>query len=226
MNISDCIEDYLNHNRRKGASASPGEKVWVCTWPDTYLELFIYAGQKSSWAQTAGTVTTTGPDWAATSTQPSSTSTYSSSPTDLGHHGAKMPLYGRERWSEEGSQIASSQIASSPTTSTSASATSTWPPNSMLRAYPRVIKLEERRLANSPDATCALVEVQDGPRPAEPVRDSRGQSIVITLAEIEPPSSGMNVVYTQTEVEDETLPLYVRDTATGMSQCGCAWFVN
>jgi hypothetical protein len=35
--------------KRKGV-AQPGDKPWVCNWPGTYLELFIYAQQNSSFS--------------------------------------------------------------------------------------------------------------------------------------------------------------------------------
>ena len=34
-------------NKRKGV-AQAGDRPWICTWPETYLELFIYAQQNSS----------------------------------------------------------------------------------------------------------------------------------------------------------------------------------
>jgi len=37
----------FNDFKRKG-SAQPGEKPWVCTWPETIIEVFIYVYQNSS----------------------------------------------------------------------------------------------------------------------------------------------------------------------------------
>jgi hypothetical protein len=39
--------------KRKGI-ISEGAKPWICNWPETYLELFIYAGQNSSLASMKG----------------------------------------------------------------------------------------------------------------------------------------------------------------------------
>lgn len=51
---------------RKGV-AQPGEKAWICNWPNTYLELFIYPLQNSSFSNWPG----------SKSASPSSTAPYS-----------------------------------------------------------------------------------------------------------------------------------------------------
>lgn len=50
----------LSDFKRKGLRR--GDKPWVCTWPDIYLELFIYPQQNSSWSgYTPGGVSGGGP---------------------------------------------------------------------------------------------------------------------------------------------------------------------
>lgn len=66
--------------QRKGI-ASAGDKPWICTWPDTLVEVFIYATQNSSYASETGGGTIT----AAPSTTPTATGTGSATgatPTD------------------------------------------------------------------------------------------------------------------------------------------------
>jgi hypothetical protein len=86
--------------KRKGV-AQPGDKPWVCNWPGTYLELFIYAQQNSSfsnWGQSLSispasstttselTSTTPTPTPPPTPVEGSNPSTESSSPP---HEGPK-----------------------------------------------------------------------------------------------------------------------------------------
>ncbi|KAK4147527.1 uncharacterized protein C8A04DRAFT_9058 [Dichotomopilus funicola] len=54
---------------RKGV-AQPGEKPWICSWPNTYLELFIYPLQNSSFSNWPGSESAS-----ASSTAPDSTTT-------------------------------------------------------------------------------------------------------------------------------------------------------
>lgn len=66
--------------QRKGVAAA-GDKPWICTWPDTFVEVFIYATQNSSYASETGGGTITAPP----STTPTATSTGSAAaatPTD------------------------------------------------------------------------------------------------------------------------------------------------
>ncbi|KAL2133785.1 hypothetical protein VTI74DRAFT_1682 [Chaetomium olivicolor] len=64
--------------KRKGV-AQPGERPWVCTWPDTYLELFIYPQQNSSYSNWPKSFATSSPPPPA----PSSSFSYSTASTEL-----------------------------------------------------------------------------------------------------------------------------------------------
>lgn len=64
--------------QRKGVAAA-GEKPWICTWPDTFVEVFIYATQNSSYAsETGGGTITAAPSTTATGTGTATAAT----PTD------------------------------------------------------------------------------------------------------------------------------------------------
>lgn len=61
--------------QRKGV-ASAGEKPWICTWPDTFVEVFIYATQNSSYvSETSGGTITAAPTTTATATGTGSAAT-------------------------------------------------------------------------------------------------------------------------------------------------------
>lgn len=62
---------------RKGVAKS-GDKPWICTWPDTFVEVFIYALQNSSFSAQTGTITA-GPT--ATPTASTSLSSGTGSPS-------------------------------------------------------------------------------------------------------------------------------------------------
>ncbi|KAK3402094.1 hypothetical protein B0T20DRAFT_130876 [Sordaria brevicollis] len=42
--------DKKDYNKRKNYGAQPGDKPWICNWPQTTFELYIYAQQNSSWS--------------------------------------------------------------------------------------------------------------------------------------------------------------------------------
>lgn len=71
-------------NLKRMGIAERGEKPWVCTWPETYLELFIYPQQNSSFANwpkqppLSSTSSTTTPD--STSTTSTATPVGASEP--------------------------------------------------------------------------------------------------------------------------------------------------
>ncbi|KAH7312223.1 hypothetical protein B0I35DRAFT_410982 [Stachybotrys elegans] len=60
--------------RQKNKGAVDGDKPWICTWPDTMLEVFIYPSQNASIPYSSTTVATspvaTDNPWADTSTGP------------------------------------------------------------------------------------------------------------------------------------------------------------
>lgn len=59
------------HFKKKSTSAVDGDKPWICTWPETTLEIFIYPSQNSSLVMT--TTTTGFPAPTSTATSPSET---------------------------------------------------------------------------------------------------------------------------------------------------------
>lgn len=161
--------------QRKGV-AEAGDKPWICTWPDTFVEMFIYAEQNSSYASQATATITTEPVATATSTGTGTGTTAGSAAAAT---------------STGGTEVITMQH---------------------LSAYPRAIKVKERRVTDSPRAYCYQVVVQSD-NSTTPVTDSSGNVITVEIDEIEQ-SNGM-------DKRDDLLP---RASDGDMSDCGCMWF--
>lgn len=175
--------------KRKGV-AQQGDKPWICSWPDTFIEVFIYAMQNTSFSNI----------------KPSG-----------------------------GSSTITSSLTSTPTMSY----TPTWPPPSgppptdspmptsgfpdgwvpPPPAYPKVVKVEERRISFSRTPVCRQVEIlQNGQ--IRPVLDEDDNPIEFEIAETEPgPVTDFRLARRNWSNDRSILP---RDGAD-MSNCGCMW---
>lgn len=165
--------DFRNHERgfsRKG-TAQTGDKPWFCYWNNTVLETFIYVNQTSkSGAQEA-------------SASAAFASTAASISTAQGSYGLVYP-----------SQYSASigMLPSQTTTASSAATSSSINGNivpGMFEGYPKVVKLEERRIpaAGAYLPYCVKMEIQlDGS--ASPYQDpgNDGLQDVLYLNETEP----------------------------------------
>lgn len=76
--------------QRKGV-AQAGDKPWICVWPDTFVEIFIYATQNSSFASQSSATVTTEPSSAATSASTATGSAATATPTESGTGDIPMP---------------------------------------------------------------------------------------------------------------------------------------
>ena len=184
---------------RKGANiAQVGEKPWVCTWPDTILELFIYPNQNSS--------------------------VYKASLSSTYTHGTAMPTatppMGSSHMYPNGAIVTTAGVAN---TAPQQAAPTQWP--NMPPPYPRVVKMEERRMANSPEATCVQYELKlfGTALKAVPVLDTNGQPVQLTIAEAE---SGPPLVPQSKRDVPSADELFDKRDDSGLSKCGCLWMVT
>ncbi|RWA04572.1 hypothetical protein EKO27_g10532 [Xylaria grammica] len=216
--------------KRKGLAQS-GEKPWICTWPETILEMFIYAGQNNSFKYP------TPPN-----TPPSTTSSTGAQSTNVHRRDAKGgdPAdydSGREGFPHthpptQRPTSSETSSASSPVTQTSSAGPDWFSPPPMppppFAPYPKVVKVEERRDpeigASAP--TCRQVEIMDKGVEAQPVY-YHGEPVVIKIAEVMP------------ENEDKEMNPYFKrgfgphlwnrgDDSSGneLSSCGCIWWLT
>ncbi|KAK3941610.1 hypothetical protein QBC46DRAFT_97577 [Diplogelasinospora grovesii] len=225
----------IGNFKRKGV-AQAGDKPWVCNWPETFLEIFIYAEQNSSWSGFKPQPSSS----SASSTDSSSSSTVTSPPTysPPTYFPTTRPMYKSNAgggWAQKGAVVPSSSY--SPSTASTATTTGPFGPIDTGAnfvppppPYPKVIKIEERRVSGAPEPQCTQVEIQSQGQPGQPIRDANGNLRIVTIVENEPPPPGTVVtarVQRRTSHGWHHDPfLYDRDSAADMSQCGCIWFLT
>lgn len=206
-NFNNAFGSNPGDFKRKGI-AQPGDKPWLCSWPETFLEIFIYPQQNSSWNK----VPPTGTPSSSLSTTPVPGP---SPPTNSGWGGGS---------GGNGFPPAASTTAVGAATTTGPFAptdTAGWQPPPPL--YPRVIKIEERRIDRAPMPTCRQVEITDDGRPARPVKDANGNDVVIYIVENEPPPPGSSATGQSSRAHASGLEH--RDSSE-ISDCGCMWFIT
>lgn len=171
--------------QRKGV-AQPGEKPWFCYWNGTLLEAFIYVNQTSaagSQASAASASSLATSSSAAPSNSQSATGTYTSS-------------------------VPTSNVQSQGSSYSGSSAPPNFPP-----AYPRVVKLEERRIPKGPSVSPYCVQhIVQSDGSAIPFMNSTNLPVTVYLNETMPTS------VTRRDYDDQSL--YGRDST---DQCGCTW---
>ncbi|GAB1315797.1 Glucan 4-alpha-glucosidase [Madurella fahalii] len=271
-------------NFKKKMVAQSGDKAWVCNWPDTYIELFIYAQQNSSYSNwsllpSPSTSSTQTSSSSSTTPTPSSEpmvaeSALSSLPTgsfDNGgpgnEHSSEGKGYGMQHaharfppdsstksftTSSTTSTTSTSSTTSSPSSSSSSSSpstTTTTEPGSPFPSgyasisprppYPRVIKVEERRVPTSgaPMPQCTQVKIQEPGQAAKVVHDDDGEPVVVQIVETEPSWGPVGVPdtdevdglerrsFSSSSWDRRRRGLQSRDGAD-MSACGCMWFLT
>ncbi|KAF2500523.1 hypothetical protein BU16DRAFT_249554 [Lophium mytilinum] len=154
----------------------PGDQPWACYFNQTFIEGYLYVTDNSS---------------AATWTQSLSSSTCTTTPS------AQTPLP-----STDAEAVTSVSTPSSATTPATPSWSGPWPsqfttyPTSIppfrprddgphLLPYPRVVKIEERRIPGSPQPVCQQMRLLDSGL-LVPAVNSTGQWILIPLQETDP----------------------------------------
>jgi len=220
--------------KRKGI-ISEGAKPWLCTWPETFLEVFIYAQQNSSIASIKPhppppPTPAASPMPAMTSGPPSLTQTGWTDPNGVTKYPANP---GPTNWPDghpEGKPNEPSRDGTPNPTSTAESSSSSGvfgpidtndyftplPP-----AYPRVIKVEERHMHGHQKPTCTQVEIRDG-QPAKPVMGPDKKPIVIEIEEMvsPPPDTTGELGRRDSQFSERDGP------SSPANQCGCVWFLT
>ncbi|TVY20080.1 hypothetical protein LARI1_G001371 [Lachnellula arida] len=165
--------------------AQPNDRPWFCYWNNTLLEAFIFVNQTSS----SGIQ----PASSAPASTPTVTTSSNSQPA-AGTHSSSVPT-------------SNVQSPGSPYSGPSEQ-------SYFLPAYPRVVKLEERRVPrgpNPPSPYCIQHIVQsDGS--AIPIMNSTNQPVTLVLNETIP------TAFSRRDFLEQSL--YERDDA---DSCGCTW---
>ncbi|OCK82201.1 hypothetical protein K432DRAFT_293758 [Lepidopterella palustris CBS 459.81] len=217
----DGSSSSSNHNFHHRSEVQPGDFPWYCYWNQTFIEGYLYVQDNSSAATDMGSSSTSG----ATTSPPSSPS--SSSPTS-------KPDTSR-------ASIISTSAFTYPTTYPSGSFS--WPtthPTSIPYvhrrdprppAYPRIVKIEERRLPGSPQPYCQKMQVLDNGNLVQAI-NSIGGAIIINLQETDPslqqfsaqsagPASMSGAAATSTSATNLKREISPRDDP--QNACHCQW---
>lgn len=205
---------------KRKISAQPGDKPWACTWPDTVLEIFIYPNQNASLfkSMSSNGVGLTPPGGGGGGG--SNSATDAASPTRPAN--GALPF---------GSGFPST------TSGGGASRTSGTPGPSQLPnpfdgdfpplqpPYPRVVKLEERRIQGSPQPVCRQLRIEPDGRPV-PNTDTAGKPIEIVITEVgnTPPYRGNLAPRGLESLVAIDEPRLFRRDSSEISDCGCVWF--
>lgn len=232
--------------KRKGI-ISEGAKPWICNWPETYLELFIYATQNSSLASIKPPQGLAAPAPAAPPPPPPGPSaSSSSSTTSTAHPPDWTEGNGPSKYTAASGNTWTGAFPDGPkptgpgATAPAPPATVTQPPAASTvygpidtndnftpppLAYPRVIKLEERHMHGRSSPSCTQVEIQDMGQPAKPIIGPDGKPVVIEIVE-SPPSLEPDPL--SDGLGRRAAPLGYRDASsqTPPGQCGCVWFLT
>jgi hypothetical protein len=203
--------------------AQNGDKPWICTWPGTILEVFIYPAQNNSFKPFPTGPFPSGP-------APSSTATntplrqWPPVPTTLATSSSLPP----------NTNSASSSTASSGSAAPTASGYppfggdgDDWKPPVTPPPYPKVIKFEERRVpgAGATTASCRQVEIINDGQDYKPVIGPDNQPVEVLIVENkrDPPSvvtkdADKRWLYSSPNLDR-------RDLSTDqLSDCGCIWW--
>ncbi|KAI0026186.1 hypothetical protein F4780DRAFT_13291 [Xylariomycetidae sp. FL0641] len=227
--------------KRKGV-AHPGDRPWICLWDQTVLEVFIYAGQNSSFNQpsvSSGSVRVgTSTTYAASEETTGATTTTQTAivPTAVQRRQEFQGTFGGNRGFPTGSAITETEQVTRTITETSSETTtggysSYGPlPTDLYTPYPRVIKMEERRQAGSgdvkpPTPVCRQYELVTDGVAARPVVDENGDYVEVEIAEDEgdytSESSKRSIIERFLAERDNTAEL-----GNDMSDCGCMWWLT
>lgn len=182
----------------------PGEKPWFCVWNETFVEGFIYIDEKivsnsSSSSSSSTSTSTPSPSSSGVSTpqtttgtpmttsSPSPSSQTSASPSDIitttvtmtsttavytGPSAGFQNWAGSEKWRAQRHEFEAGAVYQR-------QAPAAYSP------LPYVVKIEERRLPNSPQPYCQQYQILDNHH-ANFLTDSNGNAIIVELNEQDP----------------------------------------
>ncbi|KAL2755876.1 hypothetical protein ACRALDRAFT_2042136 [Sodiomyces alcalophilus JCM 7366] len=218
--------DTIHTSRMKGViGADDGDRPWICTWPGTLLEVFIYPSHNNSFSEDS-------------SASVSRTNTVTETITLPGIRATSL---GQDDGEDDGEEEAEERVPSSTRTTSTAQSTATGSSRLAAPPYPKVMKIEESRISDddSRAAVCRQVEIFDGGRSAMPVLNDRGEPVEVIILE-----NQRLVAYRFEEVNKKRRwagndPLVRKDNDdddddddddqgdavySQLSECGCMWW--
>ena len=204
--------------------AQVGDRPWVCTWPNTYLELFIYPLQNSSYNRPPKPSPSSDSPESSITEPPAAIPTASRGNPFGGDGPYIVPMSGSD---EDDDDPETSTVAPTATSVDIFGPIDTDLPDMPPPAYPRVVKMEERRAKTSLMPMCRQVIIKGDGLPAVPVIDGDGNEVVIYIAENEPtPPSEQQKTALSKKDHLEADNFQSRDSGSELSDCGCLWFLT
>lgn len=178
-----------------------GDLPWLCVWNDTFIEGFIYvnedtvaAASSSSAAAAASAAAISSSSYPTTmATSPQTTSISSPTPTSSGTVAAVTSAHAYSDYTQPFSGFPSAR----PAGFTAVSRPAMERRGGKLPSFPRVVKIEERRLTNNPDSPyCQQWRVLFN-GDVVPMGDSDEKPIIVKLEEEDPLYPGASIVETR-----------------------------
>jgi hypothetical protein len=145
---------------RQRFQVQPGDYPWYCYWNQTYIEGYIYSEDNS----TAASITSFPTQWPTTSPTPLSLDTAS-----IGVPGAEVitttittittSSYSSFPTVVQSAEVVSPTPSPAPAVKRDSASDASSPPR--MAPYPRIVKIEERRLSDSPQPYCKQMLLLD-----------------------------------------------------------------
>lgn len=142
----------------------PGDNPWYCIWNSTYIEGYIYVTDNS----TAATMTNY--------PTPNPTDFFNGPPTSIAPVSTSLST---------SVPVTSSTSATSPPTKRTPQQRDDGPNFRFPFPYPRIVKIEERRLPGAPQPYCQKMQLLDNGQIA-PASGSNGGNVIVWLQEADP----------------------------------------
>jgi hypothetical protein len=197
-NKRQTTDDMLSRQR---FTVQPGDYPWYCYWNRTYIEGYIYAEDNSTaasftalptmWPTNSPSTTSDTATVAVATPPPTGTTTSSSASTDSV---AKPSAVVRR-------DAAADAAASSP----------------RIPPYPRIVKIEERRLADSPQPYCQRMVLLDNGRIA-PAPNGNDLNVLLWLQEKDPKYSDYFSATAQNKRD-----VAIEPRGDPSNSCHCQW---
>ncbi|KAF3007396.1 hypothetical protein E8E13_001860 [Curvularia kusanoi] len=155
---------------RQRFTVQPGDYPWYCYWNDTYIEGYVYAVNNSTAATFTPLSTTLSSDTSSSTT--SDTATFAAATLPPTTSPTTLPT-------------APAEVVPTPSVITRRDAAADAAASSRIPPYPRVVKIEERRLPDSPQPYCQRMVLLDNGKIA-PALSSNTPVFMLWLQEQDP----------------------------------------
>ena len=196
-------DDTPSHQR---FTVQPGDYPWYCYWNQTYIEGYIYAGDNST-AASSSTLPTVWPTDSASSTVPNTAAVAAAKPPPTS--------------TTTTSPTAAAQAIATPSAVVRRDAAADAAASSRIPPYPRIVKLEERRLPDSPQPYCQRMVLLDNGKIA-PAPNGDNPVLSLWLQEQDPSYSEYYAATATAQAKRDTAAAVVRRTDPSDS-CHCQW---